>query len=95
MCPLDELPEVPDYGNPLPALWVDILAANKTFISGGFGPSEPTATKDGKAVIFAVYGRITYFDLSGKECHTGFGVDCSPHMNATTTLKNQAYTYYD
>lgn len=93
LSPLEELSEVPDYGNAFTPRVVYTLTANQTYTTQGTGPSDEIATKNGKPVDFVIYGRIIYLDLAGNEFRTGFAQQIASHMPACSGIKNEAYTY--
>lgn len=89
----DQLPETPHYDltfrGPVPR-W---LSANETFDTHPMGPA--IRIKDGRAIQFVVFGRLAYKELNGKEHHSGFAVEVSPHVAAFWGYPNDAYDYYD
>jgi hypothetical protein len=86
----DELPEVPDYTR-CDALFVvpAKLAADCDFETNQIGP------KPGEDVEMTIYGRLTYTDMVGTEHHTGFAMNMSPWMPASSTNANRAYDSHD
>jgi hypothetical protein len=72
-----------------------MVAQNTGFETNEVGPARGTGTKNGQAIIFVLFGRLTYKDLSGAIHHTGFALEVSPHMPAFTPHHNPAYDYYD
>ncbi len=89
----DELPAAPDYTGHLNLEFVYTLAANKSFSTREAGPATPM--KNGEAIRYVVYGRITYKDLSGNMCHTAFAQEISPNMPVCSSLANEAYSFFD
>jgi hypothetical protein len=92
----DIIPAVPDYTNPIQLETQRWASPDQPFdTKPPIGPSPTTGTKNGKAIEFIVYGRITYTELNGAVHHTGFAVAVSPHMAAFSGYPNDAYDYYD
>jgi hypothetical protein len=90
------IPDIPDYSEPHIRLRCPAtVATNVEFESSSFGPpSQPGATSD-EVIFYVIYGKITYKELNGTTHHTGFSVEVSPHMAASTSHPNPAYDYYD
>jgi len=91
----DVIPGRPDYTNSQDLLTVAMVAQNTGFETNEVGPALGTGAKNGQAIIFVVFGRLTYRDLNGVEHHTGFAIEVSPHMAAFSPHNNPAYDYYE
>lgn len=85
----------PDYSNSQDLLTAAMVAQNTGFETNEVGPAPGSGTKNGQAIIFVLFGRLTYKDLSGAIHHTGFALEVSPHMPAFSPHHNRAYDYYD
>jgi hypothetical protein len=72
-----------------------MVAQNTGFETNEVGPARGAGTRNGQAIFFVLFGRLTYKDLSGTIHHTGFAVEVSPHMAAFIPHHNKAYDYYD
>lgn len=85
-----DLPEVPDYARCNATLVCPAaLAAEKEFETNEIGPAP------GEDVQMTLWGRLTYSDVAGVEHHTGFAIDFSQWMPASSTNKNRAYDHHD
>lgn len=85
-----DLPEVPDYARCNATLVCPAaLAADKAFETNKIGPAP------GEDVQMTLWGRLTYSDVAGVRHHTGFAIDFSQWMPASSTNKNQAYDHHD
>lgn len=85
-----DLPEVPDYSRCNATLVCPAaLAADKEFETNEIGPAP------GEDVQMTLWGRLTYSDVAGVEHHTGFAIDFSQWMPASSTNKNRAYDHHD
>ncbi len=91
----DILPDVPDYTKASPLRCKQTVASNMTFMTGEIGPSPERGIKNGKPIRFIAFGRITYAELTGKVHKTGFAVEVSAHLPASSTFDNAAYEYHD
>ena len=85
----------PDYSNSQDLLTVAMVAQNTGFETNEVGPARGSGTKDGQAIMFVLFGRLTYRDLNAIEHHTGFAIEVSPHIAAFSPHNNPAYDYYD
>jgi hypothetical protein len=90
----DEIASTPDYSGPFAFQVPRWVSQGDAFDTRKMGPAPP-GMKDGKPIMFIVYGRLTYRELNGKPHHTGFAVEVSPHMAAFSGHPNDAYDYYD
>ena len=68
----DLMPPVPDYEGSKPLLCPAIVGASSPFATGAIGPSRGTGIKDGNAVQFIVFGKLTYSQMNGTLHHSGF-----------------------
>lgn len=85
-----DLPEVPDYARCNATLVCPAsLAADKEFETSEIGPAP------GEDVQMTLWGRLTYSDVAGVEHHTGFAIDFSQWMPASSTNGNRAYDHHD
>jgi hypothetical protein len=93
---IDTLPPTPDYSGAPPMGIERVIAAGaETEETQGIGPGLGSGMKDGKAIQFVAFGRLTYKELSGKVHHTGFAVRVNPHFAGTASHNNTAYEYWD
>jgi hypothetical protein len=85
-----ELPEIPDYTRCVSSLIVPAsVAADGEFETNQVGPAP------GEDVQHTIFGRLTYTDMVGMEHHTGFAIDMSQWMPASSTNPNRAYDFHD
>ncbi len=93
---IDALAPTPDYSSAgLLVCHAHAVAPGQTFVTQRVGPSPAIAMKDGKAVHFVLFGRITYRQLSGARHVTGFAMSVSPHAPTASVLRNDAYNYWN
>jgi len=93
---IDLMPSIPNYERGFPARCKHIIGVGDIAETTGLGPARNrTLTKNGQAIRFIVYGRMTYKELNGKIHHTGFAEEISAHLPASTPYRNKAYEYYD
>jgi hypothetical protein len=85
----------PDYTNSQEFLCVADVPPAETFDTNQIGPSPASGIKDGKPIMFVLFGRMTYRELNGRAHHTGYAVEISPHMAAFSRHINNTYDYYD
>ena len=90
---LDQLPKTPNYDLTFRGHAPRWLSTNETFDTRQMGPA--IRMKDGRPIQFVAFGRLTYKELNGREHHSGFAVEVSPHMPAAIGYPNDAYDYYD
>ena len=89
----DQLPKTPNYDLTFRGHAPRWLSTNETFDTRQMGPA--IRMKDGRPIQFVAFGRLTYKELNGREHHSGFAVEVSPHMPAAIGYPNDAYDYYD
>lgn len=85
-----DLPEVPDYARCNATLVCPAsLAADNEFETSEIGPAP------GDDVQMTLWGRLTYSNVAGVEHPTGFAIDFSQWLPASSTNKNRAYDHHD
>jgi hypothetical protein len=69
-----------------------MVAQNTEFDTNEVGPSPEFAIKNGQPILFVVFGRLTYEELSGPVHHTGFAIEVSPHIAAFSRIRTEYTT---
>lgn len=90
----DNLADRPDYSNASCLNCTQTISSGGDFETNKVGPGD-ARTKNGVAIRYVIYGKLNYKDLSGKEHNTGFAVEVSAHLPASSTYENEYYEYYD
>lgn len=92
----DNISEIPDYAKAVQLTCKETVASNKAFTTSEIGPAPEIRVKNGDdPVLFVVFGKITYTELTGKTHHTGFAVEVSPHIPAFSNFNKEGYDKYD
>ena len=93
---IDALAPTPDYSDAgLVVCHAHAVAPGQAFVTQRVGPSAAIAMKDGEAVHFVIFGKITYRQLSGARHVTGFALRVSPHAPTASVYRNDAYNYWN
>lgn len=88
--------KIPDYSEPRIHLRCPAtVAVGIEFETSSFGPPSQPDIAEADVIFYVIFGKITYKELNGTIHHTGFSVEVSPHMAASTSHPNPAYDYYD
>ena len=91
----NNFPKIPDYVTASKLTCPSTVAAGIAFETSKVGPAVERQAIGKEAICLTVYGRLTYKELNGQRHHTGFAVDVSPHLPASSTSKHKDYEYYD
>jgi hypothetical protein len=90
----DQVGDEPEYNGASEFKCKQAIASEEQFEGGGFGPDQEIRMKGSNPIIFHVFGRLTYTELTGEEHTTGFIVEVSPIPLTHSTPNKPKYEYY-
>ena len=89
---INKVGEEPNYSDAGQLSASGTVSVGEEFETNAVGPAPTAANAN---IQYIMFGRLTYTELGGRQHHTGFALQISPHIAAFSRYGEAAYDYYD